>query len=53
MSKPISTRCPAVVVEYDCRGKRKSKQFCDPYEARRFWIAKEKAGRNPKCKKGV
>ena len=51
MSKSISNRMPPVVVEYDCRGERKSKRFSDPYEARRFYAAKFKANKNPMVKK--
>ena len=51
MNKPISTRSPAVVVEYACRGKRKQRRFENPFEARRFWIEKDRAGRNPRVKR--
>ena len=47
----ISNRMPLVWVEYDCRGERKSKHFDDAHEARRFYAAKLKAGKNPKVKK--
>jgi hypothetical protein len=46
-AKPISTRTPRVAVEYDCRGSRKQREFDDAFEARRFYTAKDKAGRNP------
>lgn len=39
---------PGVGVEYDCRGERAVKHFDDPYQARRFYGQKLKAGRNPK-----
>jgi hypothetical protein len=45
---PARTPVPAVIVEYDSRGKRVRKLFADPYEARRFYVAKDKAGRRPK-----
>lgn len=44
----ISTRVPAVTIEYDCRGVRKRKRFEDGYKARPFWIKKDKEGKNPK-----
>lgn len=44
----ISTRMPAVEVEYDARGKRVTKHFADANEAKRFFAAKDKAGKNPK-----
>ena len=47
----ISARMPSVVVEYDCRGKRVEKLFECPYEARRFYAAKLKDGKNPRVKK--
>ena len=47
----ISRRMPAVRVEYDCRGERKSKRFENAYAARRFYAAKLKAGKNPVVKK--
>lgn len=47
---PISTRQPRVTVEYDCRGERKTKTFDDAFEARRFWIAKDRDGKNPRVK---
>lgn len=47
----ISNRMPAVVVEYYCYGKRKSKHFGDAYEARRFYAAKLHQGKNPSVKK--
>ncbi|MEQ8790244.1 MAG: hypothetical protein RIC55_28370 [Pirellulaceae bacterium] len=46
-SQPISNRSPEVSVAYDRDGERVSKTFADPYEARRFYVAKEKAGANP------
>lgn len=44
----ISTRLPAVDVEYDARGARAVKHFEDANEAKRFYAAKDKAGKNPK-----
>ena len=42
-------RCKPVVVEYDsARGKRATKTFTDPYAARRFWVLKDAAGKNPR-----
>ena len=37
-----------VVIEYTSRGQRIRRTFQDPYEARRFWISKEKSGRRPR-----
>jgi DNA invertase Pin-like site-specific DNA recombinase len=39
---------PPVIVEYDCRGKRVRKRFQDAFAARRWFVAKDKAGRNPR-----
>jgi hypothetical protein len=44
----ISSRTPAVIVEYDMRGGRAQKLFTDAYLGRRFFVAKDKAGKNPK-----
>lgn len=52
MTQPISTRLPSVVVEYDCRGRRATKQFDDAYAARRFYTQKFKQGKNPVVKRG-
>lgn len=49
---PISNRLPPVRVEYDRGGKRVARTFTDAYAARRFYAAKQKAGRNPTVKKG-
>lgn len=50
----ISTRQPAVAVEYDCKGVRKTKQFgTDAIAAKRFYAAKLKAKKNPKIKRGT
>lgn len=38
-------------VEYDSRGQRVSKQFTCPYQARSFYLAKFKTGKNPKVTK--
>lgn len=46
----ISDRMPALVIDYDCRGKRISKEFQDAYLARRFYARKLKDGRNPKIR---
>lgn len=48
----ISTRMPAVAVEYDSGKRRVTKKFEDAYEAKRFYIAKEAAGKNPKVTAG-
>jgi hypothetical protein len=36
-----------IEVEYDCGDGRTSKPFTDLYEARRFYVAKDKAGKHP------
>ena len=51
-SKLLTAPTPTVIVNYDARGKRASKTFSNPYLARRFFLAKEKAGKNPAVKKG-
>lgn len=51
MPTAISGRSPAVQVEYDSRGQRVRKLFTDPYAARRFYVGKLKAGKNPAVKK--
>jgi hypothetical protein len=48
----ISNRLPPVIVQYDVRNGRRSKSFKDAYAARRFYIIKIKAGKNPTLKKG-
>jgi hypothetical protein len=40
-----------VIVEYDSRGKRVTKRFPDAFKARAFYLAKFKAGCNPKVRK--
>jgi hypothetical protein len=44
----ISNRQPSVIIEYDVRAARQRKLFSSPYEARRFYVQKDKAGKNPK-----
>jgi hypothetical protein len=43
----ISNRLPPIDVEYDAAGVRRVKHFEDAYEARRFFMAKDKEGKNP------
>lgn len=51
MSRAISTRMPAVAIEYDAYGHRRRKVFAKAYEGRSFYVAKYTAGKNPKvCK---
>jgi hypothetical protein len=38
-------------IEYDSRGRRVKRAFTDEYAARRFWIAKDKAGKRPRVRK--
>jgi len=47
----ISTRAPGCGVEYTARGVRVVKRFTDAYAARRFYVAKLKAGADPKVVK--
>lgn len=49
----ISTRMPAIAIEYDCRGGRKTQHFDDAYAGRRFYAAKLKANKHPVVKKVV
>lgn len=44
----ISNRTAACKVEYTAKGQRVTKAFTDAYAARRFYVAKYKAGANPK-----
>ena len=44
----ISTRTAAVTVEYEARGHRVTKTFADAHEGKRFYVAKEKAGKSPR-----
>lgn len=46
------TNNPTITIEYDCRGKRTTKDFTCVYEARRFYFNKTKANKNPKLIKG-
>jgi len=50
--QPINTPRDPVAIEYDKRGERTRKVFTDHYAARRFYVAKDKAGCNPSVKKG-
>jgi len=43
----IAECLPPVDVEYDLRGKRARKHFEDATKAKRFYAAKDKAGKNP------
>ena len=47
----ISTRMPAVIVEYDTAKGRRSQRFEDVYQARRFFMAKDRDDWNPKIRK--
>lgn len=38
----------SIAVEYDSRGQRVQRVFNDHFEARRFYVAKDKAGKHPK-----
>jgi len=42
-----------VVIEYDLRGRRVTKTFTNAFAARRFWISKDKLGRNPRVLKPI
>jgi hypothetical protein len=44
---PMDRRPLPVTVEYDSRGQRVRKTFPNEYAARRFYIAKDKAGLHP------
>lgn len=45
---PMDKRPVAACVEYDSRGRRVWKSFTCCYAARRFFVAKEKAGKRPR-----
>jgi hypothetical protein len=51
----ISNRTPAtpIAIQYDCRGKRETKQFDDAIKARHFYAQKLNAGKNPAVTAGV
>lgn len=51
VSQAISTRLPEVTIEYDCRGHRVTRHFVNAWEGRSFYVAKSKAGKNPKVVK--
>jgi hypothetical protein len=42
---------PPVVVSYDTKHGRREKRFTDQGAAKRFYIAKDKADKNPKVRK--
>ena len=46
--QPCNTPHHPVTVEYDSRSGRASRTFASPYAARRFYVAKFRANRNPK-----
>jgi hypothetical protein len=48
---PMNRKPMPVTVEYTSRGKRVTKSFPDAYLAKRFYVAKCKAGANPKVVK--
>ncbi len=52
-NQSISDRTPPVSVEYDygTKGERRTKEFDDAQKAKKFFIAKDKAGKNPKVQK--
>jgi len=45
---PISTRAPAVTVEYSQNGKRVTKHFARARQARRFYAFQDRSGNHPK-----
>lgn len=49
-TQSISDRTPPVTVEYDygTKGERRQKNFDDANAAKKFYTAKDKAGKNPK-----
>jgi DNA invertase Pin-like site-specific DNA recombinase len=51
MLRSNSSSEPVVAVEYDVPQGRRKKLFSDAYEARRFYAAKLKAGKNPVVRK--
>jgi hypothetical protein len=57
MSTSITNRQPGVTIEFTVRlahgEQRVTKHFVDAYIARRFYVAKFKAGKNPKVVKTI
>lgn len=49
--RPIGTPDPVVDITYESNGERRAKRFTNAREARRFYIAKFKAGKNPTVKR--
>ena len=47
MTRPMTWPKVEVTVFYDCRGERKHQTFDNEYEARSFYKAKFKDGKNP------
>lgn len=53
MPNPVNTPHTPIVVEYDANGSRDGRTFADPFQARRFYVAKHKAGKNPAVRKAA
>lgn len=53
MSAILTPKIKQVVVEYTTRGQRVTKVFTDVFASRRFYIAKSKAGADPKIVAGT
>lgn len=54
MRNPDPKDIPAIVVAYDGRnGDREFKKFMDVFQAKRFYAAKFKSGKNPTIKKNL
>lgn len=47
----ITPQPPPVYVAYDAQKGRRKKLFTDPYAARRFYVAKSKAGKRPQVER--
>jgi hypothetical protein len=45
---PMQGDVGPIAIEYDAHGRRVQKTFDDMFEARRFFMAKDRAGKNPK-----
>lgn len=50
---PIGTPQPLVTVEYDAANGRRTKTFDCPWKGKSFYVAKDRAGKNPSVMKGT
>ena len=45
---PMDRKPIKVVIEYDAKGERVTKEFKDAYTSRRFYVTKDREGKHPK-----